>query len=230
MTWMKNILFGGSSNIVPELISVHIPKTAGTSFRLILEEEYGKDMVCRLDMPLGGSKIEVNRRIWKDAPTPPEYKVLHGHFSPKLLNERFDIDQDIPMITWLRDPVERVISNYYYLSQRLHEELDEKRKGLNILKKMEKSLLEYADNEISRNRMTKFLDGAKIEDFAFIGIVENFKEDLVRLASVLEWNSVPYVKVNVTKKEKPVVSDDIRRQIKEWNMADVALYEHVKQS
>ena len=230
MTWISKILFSSSQDVSPQLISVHIPKTAGTSFRMILEAEYGKHKVARLDIPLGGSKIEVNKRLWRDAPEVPSYSVLHGHFSPKLLKERLNIDHDIPMITWLRDPVERVISNYYYLSQRLHEELDEKGKGLNILKKMEKSLLEYAENEISRNRMNKFLDGARVEDFAFVGLVEHFKEDLDRLSNVLNWKETPYVKVNVTKKKKPLVSDDIRAQIATWNRDDIDLYNYVKES
>lgn len=206
------------------LISVHIPKTAGTSFRNILKSVYGERAVIRLDLPLLRGGCQINEREY-DAPELPDgTRVVHGHFSPKRLRGRFDLPAQTPMITWLRDPVERVISNYFYLSERLAEELDESGKNLNILSKMQRSLLEYARDELNRNRQSKFLEGAELDDFAFVGIQEHYADDLTEMADHFGWERPPVLHHNATA-HRPEVTDAERDEIAELNATDLALYQ-----
>jgi len=208
-----------------ELISVHIPKSAGTSFRNTLKEVYGEEAVIRLDIDLRYEQLRINQQVFEGHQLDKNIKVVHGHFSPALLYKRFKIEEDVQMITWLRDPVERVISNYFYLEKRLKEELEEERKGLNILSKMQRSLMEYAQAEINRNRISKFLNGAKIEDFTFVGIQEHYSEDLNTLAKVLDWNAFRELHHNQTGQTKRQVSEEDRAEIARLNELDMALYE-----
>lgn len=207
-----------------ELVSIHIPKTAGTSFRNVLKGVYGRKSVIRFDIRSGGQKIEVERKPLKGSRLADNIRVVHGHFRYKDLIELIEIDESIPVITWMRDPVDRVISNYYYLSEILAKELQEEKKGLNILAKMQRSLLEYAQNEISRNRMYKFLDGMPAEKFRFIGIQEHYEDDLADLMKILGIDSYPEYKVNVTGK-KYEVGEEIIEEIKSLNALDMQLYE-----
>jgi len=103
-----------------ELVSLHIPKTAGTSFRNILKEVYGSSHVARLDIR---RNIEVDGRIFKGSGLKKGVQVVHGHFSFRKLTDNFDIPSGCPVVTWLREPAERVISNYYYLDKILRKEL-----------------------------------------------------------------------------------------------------------
>ena len=152
-----------------KLISVHIPKSAGTSFRNTLREVYGVDQVARLDINLEDEVIRVNEQLWDKKKLSRDIEVAHCHFSP-LLFEKYFRSSPAPFITWLRDPVERVISNFYYLEKRLKEELDEEGRGLNILSKMQRTLSEYVADPINQNRISKFLQGRSLDDFAFVGI------------------------------------------------------------
>lgn len=208
-----------------ELISIHIPKTAGTSFRNTLKGVYGEQGVVRLDIGLVRQEVRVDEQLYDDNHLPLKTRVVHGHFSYPLLQKNFDLPRSIPVITWLRDPVERVISNYFYLAKRLAEELDEESKGLNILKKMQRSLLEYAAYEPSQNRMSKFLEGLELEELLFVGIQEDYDRSLERLAGLLGWKDYPVFHHNETGKIDTRVSPEERARIRELNSRDVALYE-----
>ncbi|MEL6392478.1 MAG: sulfotransferase family 2 domain-containing protein [Bacteroidota bacterium] len=208
-----------------ELVSVHIPKTAGTSFRHVLKETYGDQDVRRLDISLLTGATLLDEQSYLADELPHGTRVIHGHFSPELLWKRFPQSQGVSTITWLRDPVERVISNYYYLAKRLSEELDEERKGLNILSKMQRSLLEYASDELNRNRQSKFMAGMDLSDFTFVGIQEHLAEDLTELGKILHWPPQQMVAHNRTGKTKQEVSEDLRSEIAALNQEDVALYQ-----
>lgn len=207
------------------LISVHIPKTAGTSFRNTLRQVYGAQEVIRLDIGLVRQETRINELIYEDPGLPAGTSVIHGHFSYPLLTGRFAIDPAVPVITWLRDPVDRVISNYYYLARRLEEELDEEGKGLNILKKMQRSLIEYARYEPARNRMTRFLEGLQLEDLRFVGLVEHYDEDLKRLSGLLAWPEYPVFSHNKTERDTTLVSAAEIEEIRRLNAEDIMLYD-----
>ncbi|MCB0704754.1 MAG: sulfotransferase family 2 domain-containing protein [Saprospiraceae bacterium] len=208
-----------------ELVSIHIPKTAGTSFRGVLKEVYGEQEVIRLDIGLIKQELRINEVVFSKNKLSKNIRVAHGHFSPALLKAHFEIAPEVPFITWLRDPIERVISNYFYLQKRLKEELEEEKKGLNILSKMQRSLLEYAQSEINQNRMSKFLEGIELEELFFIGIQDYFAEDLQFIAQKLQWPPIQELKYNITGRKNDQVSPEERQQIADLNQKDVALYE-----
>ena len=205
-----------------DLVSIHIPKTAGTSFRNFLKLNYGEENAARFDINVTTKRIDLENREFKDKRLPSHIRVIHGHFYYSDLIRYIRL-KDIPLITWLRDPAERVISNYYYLAGRLKEELEEEKKGLNILAKMQRSLIEYARNEISRNRISKFLEGSHPENYKFIGIYEYYNEDIHDLAEILGIQDVKIFQHNITG-EKADVDPEVLRQIRELNEEDYTWY------
>jgi hypothetical protein len=207
----------------PELLSLHIPKTAGTSFRNILKSVYGKNAVIRFDINNKGVTL-LNEMIYHSDKL-PSAKVIHGHFVFKDISERFELPEDIKKITWLRHPVKRVISNYTYLEARLTSFLKEEKRGLNILNKMQRTLLEYARDEMNRNRQHKFLEGIELHQFDFIGITEDFETDLAQAAKILEWPDNPLpLHQNKTPFKKPELPAYILKEIEELNSKDMELY------
>ena len=207
-----------------ELVSVHIPKTAGTSFRNILKTIYGEEAVVRIDIP-SKSKVRVNQEDFKESQLDKHIKVAHGHFSPEKLQHHFKVSPEVPVITWLRDPVERVISNYYYLEKILQGIIKEEERGVNILSKMQCSLVEYASREICRNRMSKFLAGIELEELRFVGIQEYFSEDLQLMGKALGWPDVKELYHNATGKTKREVSEAERAEISRLNEIDIEIYQ-----
>ncbi|RMG05891.1 MAG: hypothetical protein D6726_00495 [Nitrospirae bacterium] len=207
-----------------ELVSIHIPKTAGTSFRNILKKVYGEDRVIRVDITLPSEKTP-----YSSCPEPPPIlpkgtKVIHGHFRIVDVMKKYNIRSDVPIITWVRDPVERVISNYFYLQKILRDIIKEEQRSVNILSKMEKTLIEYARADINRNRMSKFLEGLNLEDLLFVGIQEYFSEDLDYLAEVLGWEGYEEYFHNASSEQKKPVSEELRREIQLLNDEDMKIY------
>src|ERR1700678_709074 len=97
----QNVTLASSSGMV---ISVHVPKSAGTSFRRVLDE------VC-------------GARIWDNYGTifsrdqaraelvPPGARIIHGHFIADAFDDLFPRRR---LVTWVRHPVERLVSNYHH--------------------------------------------------------------------------------------------------------------------
>jgi hypothetical protein len=207
-----------------KLVSVHIPKTAGSSFRKALEIAYGESNFIRLDNnPSWEGSVSVNRRRYTLNKLPVGTEVVHGHFNVVKLQDKLPELNGLPIVTWVRHPVERVISNYYYLEKRLKGKLGKEGDNVNILRKMQRSLLEYVRDEINQNNQCMFLEGTPLEGFDFVGIQEYYAEDLLELGERMMWRKVEEVRSNVT--VKPVVSEEIRAEIALLNAGDMALYE-----
>ena len=204
------------------LIFLHIPKTAGTSFVGTLRNIYGKRHVTRIDMPIG--KVENSKHLDIPAKIPRKSKVVHGHFRYADLKNYYKLENEIKIITWLRDPVERVISNYFYLDKILRDIMNRQKDVKNVLNSMERTLIEFARAKGNRNRMARFLNDMPLQSFDFVGVTEFFPEDLNYLATLLNWKSYKEFHHNVTDSKKPIVSEEIREEIKKLNEKDIEVY------
>lgn len=203
-----------------ELISIHIPKTAGTSFHRVLQDNYGNHASPALKrrdiLPLLENSRTVPATQWQ------EYQVIHGHFH---YQEIRSIHQSTHarVICWLRHPVDRVISNYRFFRHRLqHPEHNLEVFELNR-HRIEETLLEYAEREENRDRMSKFLDGISLDDLFFIGFQERYDLDLAILAEKLLWNQVNLAKLNRSGNPMEVNGTE-RLMIERWNRLDMSLY------
>lgn len=212
-----------------ELISLHIPKTAGTSFRNTLKSVYGEAEVVRLDIGLVKQELRINEVEYHARILPKGTRVLHGHFNVTDLYLRLELPENIPVITWLRDPIDRVVSNYFYLASRLREELKEESKGINILSKMQRSLSEYARFEPHQNRLTRFLRGTSLENLFYVGFTESYFDDLEILAKKLHWQHYEPHYHNRTPKERPDLDPRDLDLIRSLNQDDIRLYEKARE-
>lgn len=206
-----------------KLLSFHIPKTGGTSFRNTLKGVYGKEAVVRVD----AAKSETVRvEQTPIAPgTPILQPVIHGHiFWSKWLSD-FEAGPEVTKVIWLRDPVERVASQYYYLAEVLERELDEQGKGLNILSKLMKTFPEFIRNRKVQNILSRYVSIDDLDqNFHFVGLLEHRQEDLARLARRLDWPEYKDHQHNATT-DRPAPTPEERDLIRAYNQADVRLYE-----
>ncbi|HEX5002725.1 MAG TPA: sulfotransferase family 2 domain-containing protein [Bacteroidia bacterium] len=206
-----------------EFISIHIPKTAGRSFLAVLKSVYGENNVAHFDRKLFPNKSipEIEQFL---AALDTGKKVIHGHFTYKEIRE-LHLKYQPKIITWVRNPVERVISNYNFFKKRIAEAPVDSELKL----RSDETLLQYAEMETSRNRMSKFIDGLPPDDFFFVGIMEYFEKDLRTLGEKLNWKSFDIPKLNVNRGLHSIETypPEVLNKIALLNSLDTELYRKV---
>lgn len=195
------------------ILSVHIPKTAGVSVRNILKEHYGPGFVLHY-----WQITDAWGRVLEQVPD--NAACVHGHYHTDALTGRFP---SATLITWVRDPVDRVVSSYFH---RLRDP-DWQHPVCVELHEKKLSLVQYAALPLVRNEMTRYFGSKQPGDFAFIGIVEDFERSLVVMKQVLGMPDIPARRDNVNP-DKPaggyVLGAQIREEIAAHNAEDVSLY------
>jgi hypothetical protein len=126
-------------------------------------------------------------------------------------------------MTWVRDPVERVVSSYYH---RLRDP-DWRHPVCRELHSKKLSLIAYAALPLVRNEMARFFGNKNPADFFFIGVVEEFEQSLEDMAWLLEIPAPPFRRDNVNPDKRTAcyeLDPVVRREIGELNERDMELY------
>lgn len=199
-----------------DIISIHIGKTAGTAFRRVLSQVLGQENV-----------------LWDYAPYPYQppapladnIRAIHGHIPARKYIEHFP---DAKWIVWLRHPVFRLISEYFFAQiykdthNPLHVELVEKKLGL----------LEFAEQPSAQNIQSRQVKGKALSEFYFVGVQEFYAEDLAELKENIGWPEFEVTAENTNPHPsyyqdlQEIVSEpSLTKQLAVWNQEDMELYQ-----
>jgi len=199
-----------------EIISIHVPKTAGSAFTRVLLRVYGPEGVF-LDYPY---EKDYQRQFMKEGDA--KVKVIHGHFPGAKYKNKFP---DAKRIIWLREPVNFLISYYCF------NKVFRRTVFYDLLQKKNLSFLEFAEIPENQNLMSVYLRDMKLEDFYFVGIQDFFEQDLKRLKNLLSWPEVKISKENnnlyadyKTIKEEVLSDKSLVDKVASLNSKDVELY------
>lgn len=217
-------------NQAPLLVSLHLPKTAGTSFADTLRAAAGdgyRDDYADLPMQHGPWKRRrhaLRAGLALRRHPPQDATCIHGHFLA--LKYRVALGaRPVRWITWLRDPVQRLASHYAFW-RRDYDGLDPAQPLRNRMLREDWSFERFALGPELRNVYRQYLWGFDPAHFDFIGITEHYADDLACLASSLGCG--PVVSAALVNAERGdqgyAVPDDLRARIERHHAADVALY------
>lgn len=192
------------------ILSLHYPKTAGTSFRHTLTKLYFGHIYFHYH------GAHYDSRVKRDI------EIIHGHFSIKSYRDMFP---DAPIITWLRDPADRVLSYYNY-----------KKYGFSATPRIKDSnnrqFLAFLDSgqfEFFISKFNRFFGDYTVKDFYFIGITERYNEDMRRLSELMGWRSYQVHHLNKSRNyENVILTKELRERIYKRMPREYEMYMEVK--
>jgi hypothetical protein len=229
---------------------VHIPKTAGATVTNMFNLAYSRSGVHSAGNFIRGPETTVNKVTKRPGGWQNWHRrggrVTVGHVPYGVFREH--LPEDTRYMTFLREPVDRVLSHYYrhlHLPEMSPEEKARRRQtGKHAADSLEEALVEMKLPQLS-NLATRFLCGdpspmvelpasalddakANLREFAFVGIKERFEESIVLLQRTFELDLLPYLNRHVslegTRPSVEEISREERQLIEKHNQLDAELY------
>ena len=242
-------MFSHTENIAQEktLIHFHIPKTAGTTLDSILRRNFPESAVVFLNVTINPQCVDEFKHLPEKRRR--EIRYLGGHM-PFGLHEH--LPHSSTYITLLRDPIDRVISEYYYVLETPgnvgHDEVTSK--GISLQDYVCNGVLPFAPNAQTRlisgvlwrdlltdsapptSNIVEIAKKNLGEHFLLVGLTGRFDESLILLKRNLGWRNqdILYVKHKVgrIRPTKDDIANDTLKIIEKYNELDMELYEFAK--
>lgn len=202
------------------LFFVHIPKTAGTSFRLGAERYFGTE---RITYDYGNSSSATSDLVkdflygdvadfWGFAEQCRQQAVamVGGHVNIGRFVSLFGINSTV---TFLRDPLQRMASEYSHFVRHYAYKGD---------------FRDFYSRPVMHNRQSKILHGVSSEAIGMIGITERYAESL-ELLNAHYGIDIPHREDNQGKARLDAaheLSEEDISELTRLNARDIALYEH----
>jgi hypothetical protein len=199
-----------------QIVFVHIPKTAGTAVREALFRarphalnlcDYGpghpltSPLVKALRHDPGGDLRQLSAALERA----PAY-TLCGHLKAKPLGKAFGIHR---LVTVLREPVERVVSNWRLC----------RRRG-----EFDGSLYEFARRPENRNLQARYTRPFGFDHWLFVARQDRLATDMAELSRRLGV-ALELEQVNAAPGPAPAIPAGDRRLIETLNVEDMELFE-----
>jgi hypothetical protein len=221
-------------NFDPEALwlFVHIPKTAGSSLA---------NEIARLRRPYRNIHVD-----YEDKDTPHEkqmqaavdafirdaqekrFRSASGHITAQHARQIREAVPNTRLVTVLRDPVARVISDYRYARTPSHPPYQD------FIRRFP-TINHYVESRNSQNKMVKHLGSGKpsevFEEFTFLGALELYPMSFNILFRLMGENVMPQLherKTEGTANNKVELTPELTREIKDANAEDVRIFNAVR--
>lgn len=220
------------------LVFLHIPKTGGTSLRALFRHWLPDEAMRFVDPPLAPDDLA------ELSDPASDLRLIAGHLY-------FGIDEQLGFcgeyITFLRDPVERIVSFWTHQVRREQSEFHELARGGMTLH----DFVEGGYTHQTNNLMTRILIGTSVPGildgslghiterhylrlalrnvetrFRFVGFMEQFDQSVTAMAKALDWpvGEVASARLNVLNSAAATIDDATLRLIRRHNALDLRLY------
>jgi hypothetical protein len=229
----------------PPVIFLHIPKTAGTTFHTILRKQYGQSSTAAVRAFTQEDLKDRLDALKAKTDGAKSLEVVSGHM---IFGAHRHLSSSFRYLTFMREPVSRVISDYYYVQRTPDHDFYDPvvTESYSLADYVESGITIYTDNVQTRmiagvgrdlafgectddvlNQALENLD----EHFAGVGITERFDESITLIQRKLGWSVPMYKTRNRTKKrpDREDISESTRSLIREHNALDIELYNEAEE-
>ncbi len=160
------------------IISVHIPKTAGTSFRCDLRAAFGarllEDYGDWTEVTTAEAEAHNGRRhaamLAESASYAERFDVIHGHFSA---DKYRDVFPDGRLVTFVRDPYQHAMSSYEHAVRETRPIAHPSYRAFRERNMTMADLIEAVPDHQSR-----YFASVPVDEFAMIGLTERYEASI----------------------------------------------------
>ena len=213
------------------IVSIHIPKTAGRSFRMRLEAGFGARAYFDYGDWVGYDTPEtVARRAGRVAEMRQrrdalvrDYDLIHGHFIPDKYVDLFPTE----FVAFFRDPYQQAVSNYQFLSR--NPGIDHP--GVKVFHETKPTLTEFI--ALTPSVQSVFLGSLSIDELAVVGLTEQYERGVALFGAVLGRPLQAESERGNVNPDRPgetyAIEQDVRRAVEVHRGADVELYRRARE-
>ncbi len=215
------------------IVSVHIPKTAGTSFQFDLKQAFGARLLLDYDhwpeiaTPEAVAHNERRRAdVLAEADQIGErYDAIHGHFVADMYAGIFPVTA---IITIVRDPYQHAVSAY---EQAARLAASPHHPVLAAIKEAGTTLVDFI--EAFPNHQALYVGGMALQDFAMVGVTERYEQSVALFEAIF---GIPMPRARARRNPNPAKRDgeyaiapEVRRAVERSRAEDIALYHHARE-
>lgn len=197
----------------PLYVSLHIPKTGGSSFRQILEQRFGDRLQRAYNKSEG----------W---PTVLSPACIHGHGIFESFADVIAAHENVRWMTFLRDPLRSAISQYFFTKRHSVQAsgVTSQDRGLETWLTHTEPFRWPDPPGYNHNRYGNWFEQRPLAKYDFVGLTEQFDDSLVLLYHQFQWEPLYYASENVGGYDPPGLSDDVITRFRELNADDYTIY------
>jgi hypothetical protein len=197
----------------------HIPKTAGTSFRLGVEDYLGQESIIydyglkaketsKLVRELMYGEISDLWCFYKECHK-QEIRFVGGHVGIGRFVSGFKIGNSV---TFVREPLQRVVSEFQHFVRHYG---------------YEGTMMDFCTRPVMQNRQSKLLEAVPLEAIGIIGLTERYEESIELINARFSWS----VAVRADNKSHDhadnkthQLSESEEKELRQLNQKDIVLY------
>jgi Sulfotransferase family len=213
------------------IVSVHIPKTAGTSFGSNLAQVFGPRLLSDYDdwpesaTPEAVDHNERNRAamLATTAAIGERYDAIHGHF---VATKYAGVFPATALVTFVRDPYQHAVSTYEHATRTD----DSPHPGFRLFKEARMTLLDFI--EAFPNHQSLYLRGVPIDDLAMIGLAERYEQSVALFEAMFDISMPHGTRQNVNPAKHGAeyeITPEVRRAVERSRAEDIALHRQARE-
>jgi len=215
------------------ILSLHVPKAAGNSFRQLLQSTFGERVMldygdwAGFNVPEAMERCRIRTLAMRQRRDEllERFDIIHGHFVTDKYLGMFPRED---FVAFFRDPYQQAVSHYYFLLRNpQREHLEEK-----MFHEAKMTLPDYLSWDAFRDQQSQYLGSISIADFAMVGLSEEFYRSVTLFNSIFGCDLQGQSFLNVNPDHQGAdytIDDDIRKLVDKYRGGDVDLYRRAKE-